>query len=139
VAAEGPVLRFYYSDDVKQFTLLGSKKVFNDQAIHGIAVRPSSSNHVILAIWGGPFVRFLQFTGDLHCSQNEAANLDTLQLSPVTRASDWILDLAFDPSDAAEASEGNVIVCAAVTAHNALIKLTVQSPGIGRHSRFSTR
>lgn len=115
VAAEGPYVRFY---DNQNFQYLGTRQIFRDQIIHGIAVDSESSHHAILAIWGGPLVRFL-------ATAVEAFVLGNVQVYPTVRAPDWILDLSFGPPSALDSSGHHVAICAAVTAHNALVELKV--------------
>jgi hypothetical protein len=139
LAAEGPFVRFYHSQDSRQFNYLGSKTVFEDQAVHGISVQPNDSKNVTLAIWGGPLARFLHVGGAPWNIPLETQDLDSFELSPVTRAPDWLLDLSFGPTDSSD-SDGRKTVCAAVTAHNALIKFTVQhSDSAGERSYVSSR
>lgn len=126
LAAEGPFLRIYDIRNSKPLEFLGSKKIFEDHAIHGIAVHADSFTHAILAVWGGPLVRFLQVSPTAWDAGTEAPILDAFQLSSVKRAPDWILDLSFDPWSYPQSLHSHVAVCAAVTAHNALIKLTAQ-------------
>jgi len=122
LAAEGPHLRFYHSKDSK---LLATKQIFKTQVIHGLSVHYRSSRHVIVVIWGGAVVRVLE----LHIPPPDRGTKDSvpdiLQLSSTVKASDWILDLCFCPFDSG--------VCAAITAHNALLELK-----IGRQNRDET-
>lgn len=131
LAAEGPRVLFWKRQDgSSQFTFLASRHIFNDQAIHGITVLPNRSSHVILAIWGGPLVRFLWSRDNSHDQTNiESALLaGKLGLSTVSRSPDWILDLSFAPLDDQNLPGAKVIACAAVTAHNALLEITIQWP-----------
>ncbi|KAF2275036.1 WD40 repeat-like protein [Westerdykella ornata] len=127
-AAEGPVVRCYRSDDVKKFTYVGSKRVFKSHAIHGIAAHQVDLNSVTLAIWGGPLIRFLQFDPVAFSSRIDLGGngWGSSIASPIVRAPDWILDLSLRPASTSNLTEGDVIICAAVTAHNALIEVTVQ-------------
>lgn len=122
LAAEGPFLRIYNSHHSGAFTLLGTRRIFNDHAIHGISLeRDQTFPDVLLAVWGGPLIRFLK----IDLSTKIELVVESLQLSVVTRAPDWILDLSFGPVNPAEVPRANVAICAAVTAHNALIELTI--------------
>ncbi|KAF2643234.1 WD repeat protein-like protein [Massarina eburnea CBS 473.64] len=116
IAAEGPFLRFYHGDGLHH---LESKQLFQAQALHGIAVLGESAHHVTLAVWGGLFVRTLEVEiverGDMSIS------LDSWKFSDVVRSPDWILDL----SPAPHRVENGPTHLAAVTAHNALLELTV--------------
>jgi hypothetical protein len=133
LAAEGPRVLFY-SQDSSQFTFLTSRDIFNDQAIHGIAVLSGTLGHVIFAIWGGPLVRFLLIkdVGYHHTSIGFAILTDNLHPSSVSRLPDWILDLSFAPTDNQDHEGHTILTCAAVTAHNALVEITIQWPGVGQ-------
>ncbi|KAH8702982.1 WD40-repeat-containing domain protein [Phaeosphaeriaceae sp. PMI808] len=119
VAGEGPYLRFYHAKDSRY---IASKRVFKAQAVHGVAVYSDHHNNVIkLVIWGGRLIRALEvsFTETGY----QEYNLDVC-MSEVTKASDWILDLApcFGSLDEIDYERGT---CIAVTAHNALVQITV--------------
>lgn len=135
LAAEGPRVLFYKTQgNSSQFAFLTSRTIFNDQAIHGISVYASSkSKHVIFAIWGGPLVRFLS-TKDVDYDDKSvefAVLADRLHLSSVARSPDWILDLSFAPTAEEESLGHKILRCAAVTAHNALVEITLPGPMIG--------
>ncbi|KAF2751992.1 WD40 repeat-like protein [Sporormia fimetaria CBS 119925] len=119
LAAEGPLVRFYVSPEARQFNYLASRRIFATHAIHGVAVYELNPDHVVFAFWGGPFVRFLELIDLGSCINVSPSYLDRVQLSPVTKASDWILDLQFSPSGTAGE---DLVTCAAVTAHNALVR-----------------
>ncbi|KAH3950330.1 hypothetical protein HBH53_078990 [Parastagonospora nodorum] len=121
VAAEGPFLRFY---DAKSSRYIASKRVFKAHAVHGISVYSETYDDVIkLVVWGGCLVRALEvkFTPrvDFHETQLDAC------LSAVARSPDWILDLAPRFSSLEDASEIEQGICVAVTAHNALVQVTI--------------
>jgi hypothetical protein len=126
LAAEGPYLRFYYEPESGDCIFLGSKKVLNDHAIHGFDVNCGSSDNVIIAIWGGPYVRFVAVDVNIHSNAPSSAIVENLVLSPTVKAPDWILDLSFGLKHSSIPEEADVVNCAAVTAHNALVELTVQ-------------
>ena len=120
VAAEGPFLRFYTRQD---HIYLSSKRVFQAQAIHGISVLPSSDQNVNLVVWGGLLVR--AFERPVPADAKENSLLNALRFSNVAKAPDWILDLSPRTVDQYDGANDEVGVCAAVTAHNALLELTV--------------
>lgn len=123
VAADGPFLSFYDSQD---FSHISSERIFEAQAIHGISLVSESTNDVILVAWGGMLVRTLT----LRLRENEGSRepaLGSLHLSNVVKAPDWVLDLCSSPfQDDTEAHNGSIThICAGITAHNALLELTV--------------
>jgi hypothetical protein len=120
VAAEGPFLRLY---DAKTSRYIASIRVFKAQAVHGISVYSESYDDVIkLVIWGGRLIRALtvSFTPDDHDKMNPE-----ICLSEVAKSSDWILDLAPGFSSLEDEAEGQQGICVAVTAHNALLQITI--------------
>jgi hypothetical protein len=137
LAAEGPRLLFYKSQGSKRFALLGTKRVFADQAIHGVAVHGGNSEYAILAIWGGALVRFIILRHDVYKISDIDPVIfdDCLTLSAISRASDWILDLSFAPADSVDLLTGKSVICAAVTAHNALVELSIEVSEIDLSSR----
>jgi hypothetical protein len=52
--------------------------------------------------------------------------MDALHLSPTVKTSDWIFNLSWGPINAQEPFAGKIGICAAVTAHNALLELTIE-------------
>ncbi|ORY19821.1 WD40-repeat-containing domain protein [Clohesyomyces aquaticus] len=122
-AGEGPYLRLYQT---KNNYFLSTKQVFKSQSIHGVRVLPKSTHHVILILWGGFLVRALEIK--ISASDGgDQLEIESLQLSPTVRASDWILDLSICSHDNPKSSALTEAVCAAVTAHNALLELTIES------------
>ncbi|KAF1941572.1 WD40 repeat-like protein [Clathrospora elynae] len=124
IAAEGPFLRFYHAKDSQY---ISSQRVFKAQAVHGISVCSEDYDHVAkLVVWGGRLVRALEI--DLAAQELEQAVLN-ISSSDVTRASDWILDLALRPTSLDDASQHQKNTCVAVTAHNALLQVTIKPRG----------
>lgn len=121
IAAEGPFLRFYHA---KASRYIASTRVFKAQAVHGICVYAEESEKATkLVVWGGRLARAVHIDALANHQETKALSLS---LSNVVKAPDWILDLAprmssLDDGDVYERS-----ICAAVTAHNALLELTVQ-------------
>lgn len=126
VAAEGPFLRFYHAQDSQY---ISSKRVFKAQAVHGISVYSEEHNHVTkLVIWGGRLVRALEVGFAANGQEN---NILEISLSEMGRASDWILDLAPRPTTLEDESGHQKGTCAAITAHNALLEVIIES-----HDRY---
>lgn len=127
IAAEGPFLRFYHAKDSR---FLASKRVFKAQAIHGISVYAEELDNVAkLVVWGGRLVRALRITMTFTTDPNDhAVDRESLSLclSNVSKAPDWILDLAPRMSSLEDEDVYNQGTCAAVTAHNALLELKIQ-------------
>ncbi|KAI8937805.1 hypothetical protein NX059_005502 [Plenodomus lindquistii] len=128
LAAEGPFLRFYRASDAR---LISSHRVFKAQAVHGIAVYSEQHNHVTkLVIWGGRYVRALEVSCSLHQPEPELFNISQ---SNVATAPDWIFDLAPRPTILNERSYHRG-TCAAVTAHNALLQVSIERKNADRTS-----
>jgi WD40 repeat protein len=120
VAAEGPFLRFYHA---KTSQYIASKRVFKAQAVHGISVYSESYDDVIkLVIWGGRLIRALEisFAPDDHHKMRP-----DVYLSEVAKLPDWILDLDPQFSSLEDEAQGQQGMCVAVTAHNALLQITI--------------
>ncbi|OAL56678.1 WD40 repeat-like protein [Pyrenochaeta sp. DS3sAY3a] len=125
VAAEGPFLRFY---DAQTFQFISSKRVFKSQAVHGISLYSNHHDQVTkLVIWGGYLVRALEFASPIPDEQHDGLEIS---LSEVARAPDWILDLASRPTILDDDSVHQKGTCAAVTAHNALLLVTIERSSI---------
>ena len=121
IAAEGPFLRFYHA---KTSRYLSSRRVFKAQAVHGICVYAEESEKVTkLVVWGGRLARAVHI--DALANHQEPKAL-SLSLSNVVKSPDWILDLAPRMSSPEDGGVYERSICAAVTAHNALLELTVQ-------------
>lgn len=127
----------------QSLTYLLSQRIFQAQAVHGIAVISKSDCHVVIIVWGGSLVRVCKF--DLLLDE-ENANVvsDSWIFSASVEAPDWILHLSPSPLFADDSNTVKVPVCAAVTAHNALLELrttyTDEVPEISiTELTFSTR
>lgn len=119
IAAEGPFLRFY---DPQNSRYIASERVFKAQAVHGIAIYSEAYDDVIkFVVWGGRFIRALEisFTSGIIGTALDAC------LSAVLKAPDWILDLAPCLSSLEDENEYKNGSCVVVTAHNALIQVTI--------------
>ncbi|SMR51879.1 unnamed protein product [Zymoseptoria tritici ST99CH_3D1] len=123
LAAEGTFIKAY---DVKKKILLAKVEVFNGQAVHGILVSDERREDSQVIVWGGRLLRQLR-------ARLSGTTLE-LDLDPLKKADDWILDAAFAPVQAEKAPK-----IAIVTAHNSLsigtlddaldIKLDLLVPG----------
>jgi hypothetical protein len=119
IAAEGPFLRFYHAKDSRY---IASQRVFKAQAVHGIRVYSEEHAGIVkLVIWGGRLVRAFE----IHSAADDHERL-IFYSSNVARASDWIFDLAPKPRSLIDDTQYHKGVCVAVTAHNALLQVTVQ-------------
>ncbi|KAF3050735.1 hypothetical protein E8E11_007702 [Didymella keratinophila] len=120
IAAEGPCLRFYHARTSK---FIASQRVFKAQAVHGISVHAEEIGNVAkLVIWGGRLVRALRLNASIDGPGTEPLSLC---LSNVVKAPDWILDLAPRMNSLDDEDVYNQGICAAVTAHNALLEITI--------------
>ena len=120
IAAEGPYLRFYHA---KTCEFIASKRVFKAQAVHGISVYAEDIGNVTkLVVWGGRLVRALRLNASINGPEAEPLSLC---LSNVVKAPDWILDLAPRMGSLDDEDVYNQGICAAVTAHNALLEITI--------------
>lgn len=123
IAAEGPYLRFYHAQTSK---FIASKRVFKAQAVHGISVYAEETGNVAnLVVWGGRLVRALRLNASIDGPEIETETL-SLCLSNVVMAPDWILDLAPRMGSLEDENVYDQGICAAVTAHNALLEITIQ-------------
>lgn len=121
LAAEGPFLRFYHA---KTSRYIASRRVFKAQAIHGVCVYAEDHDGVTkIVVWGGRLIRALRINSVADEHSNEPL---ALCLSNVAKAPDWILDLAPRMSSLDDEDVYSRGICAAVTAHNALLQLTIQ-------------
>lgn len=121
IAAEGPFLRFYHA---KSSRYIASKRVFKTQTVHGVSVYAEELDDVVkIVVWGGRLVRAVRINTLADADGREPLSLC---LSNVVKAGDWILDLAPRMSSLEDVHVYNQNMCAAVTAHNALLQLHIQ-------------
>jgi hypothetical protein len=119
LAAEGPFLRILDHDSA---VLLVTKRIFDSQTIHGIAVHDTCSSTVVVIIWGGRSLRLAQLRLPT-ASPVEVNNVD-IWLSHVTKVPDWILDFSLGPLKPHTSDNAFYhFKAAAITAHNALLEL----------------
>lgn len=90
--------------------------------MHGIRIYSEEHARLIkLITWGGRLVRAVEIysvTDDHDCL--------TFFSSNVAKAPDWIFDLAPRPASLTDDTPYQKGICVAVTAHNALLQVTVQ-------------
>ena len=90
--------------------------------MHGIRVYSDEhSNLIKLIVWGGRLVRALEVV----FATDGEGGLD-FSLSTIGKASDWIFDIAPKPKALDDEAQYDIAVCVAVTAHNALLQVTVR-------------
>ncbi|KAF2131949.1 WD repeat protein-like protein [Dothidotthia symphoricarpi CBS 119687] len=132
VAAEGPFVRLYHN---KNSCYISSQRVFKAQAVHGVSVCSEEPDHVIrLIIWGGRLCRVLEIS---FASSDIEHMVPRLYMSDVARAPDWILDMAPRPANLKNLSERGTDTCVAITAHNALLQLSIERQTEGEVSHKS--
>ena len=113
-AAAGPFLRVFRNESSE---LLGFRRIFDTQSIHGIALRESLDHKCFLLIWGGRHVR-------VGCLKAANHSKPEFAFGPTVRVQDWILDLAIKPNYIPQPELGrNELRAAAVTAHNVLVDI----------------
>jgi hypothetical protein len=133
VAAEGPFLRFYTREE---HNYISSRQVFQSQAIHGIAVLSASDQFVKLVVWGGLLVRAVDLSVSADATYGtQKLTLGALQFSKVSKAPDWILDLSPRAKGQEKGANDGIAVCAAVTAHNALLELSIRQTASGNDTQ----
>ncbi|KAK8237965.1 WD40-repeat-containing domain protein [Phyllosticta capitalensis] len=116
LSAEGPFLHVFQRDEPSPVL---SDKIFKSQAVHGILKVHSSENDqstTILA-YGGLYVRLIKILLD-------RSNGYSLFKGPIAKASDWILDIASCQSAPETLDALADFSTVAVTAHNALVRLS---------------
>ncbi|KAM3084087.1 WD repeat-containing protein 6 [Clarireedia jacksonii] len=112
LAAEGSVLKIF---DAESSRIVTQCRVFQEQAIHGIAARNSGDDvdDLEVVIWGGPNLTLLRksdISRLLHRDVTSIAEMAAL-------ANDWILSVAFSPWKQES--------CVMITAHNAMLQASV--------------
>ncbi|KAF2500999.1 hypothetical protein BU16DRAFT_569262 [Lophium mytilinum] len=127
-AAEGPFLQLFHHSSTR---LIASQKVFSKQAIHGILVCSQSASSIVLLVHGGCYVRLVRLCFLLLDNSREGSisqgQYAVFHLSPALRCPDWILDICLAPSSVSASStlvEQRIV--AAITAHNALLRLKLE-------------
>ena len=91
--------------------------------MHGISVHKKENDNVIrCVIWGGRLVRALEIYFAATTQQDHTLKTS---LSNIAKAPDWILDLASRPCSSEHEPGYQESVFVAVTAHNALLELTI--------------
>ena len=132
-AGSGPDLKIYRDDESAEE--LGSIRVFESQALHGIVVGVCSHGSLPVLIWGGRCVRALRIAVGPNAG-SWGFSIGDVKLSNVIQLVDWILSAVIEPrlTDLSDAWDGASPTAVVITAHNSLIlirhgaRLTVQSP-----------
>ena len=125
LAGEGPCLKVF---DYEAGKLISAEKVFDTQAIHGIAILQGEASEsagnasVTCLIWGGRSICVIELA-----NREEITVARGLQLRVVfqeSTLSDWVLDAAFRPSKSGQ-QDGTAEICKIVllTSHNVLFSL----------------
>lgn len=126
LACEGPWLRVY-----DHFTgrLLGSKRLFDAQAVHGITC--PSTNHISVSepchtqflIWGGRSVCVVRIESDQEFPDQSDWKIRVATCN--AQAEDWILDACFSPQASDGENVSSYTEAVAVTSHNVLLSLHI--------------
>ncbi|KAF2741483.1 hypothetical protein EJ04DRAFT_539577 [Polyplosphaeria fusca] len=124
LAAEGPFLSFFESVHYK---LLATARIFKSHVIHGIVVEYRSFSDVAVVVWGGPWIRAFHFDCAAFNTSSAFSVVPVVFSAPV-KASDWILDLSLY-REKPDGAFNSALVCAAVTAHNALLEVKIGRSG----------
>ena len=123
LAGEGQFLKVFHHQRSK---LIHTERVFDSQAIHGIAcksVPQDAENGGAVLIWGGRSVCLVSIERDL--DPNKEPLLKVRQCMPEVLWDDWILDGCFRPTSITDsASRSNTVEGILVSAHNDLLWLT---------------
>ena len=110
LAGEGTHLVAYSSDRREH---LGSARIFRSQAVHKILTNETTRQ---IFVYGGSHVAFVTF-------KQAAEGLVEFAVVAQQDVADWIFDAAFSPPP----ENGAFAQVALITAHNALIRCTLQS------------
>jgi WD40 repeat protein len=110
LAGEGTHLAAY-STDRREY--LGSARIFRSQALHKILIN-ENTRHIL--VYGGSHVAFVT-------SSQTAEGLVEFVVVAQQDIDDWIFDAAFSPTP----EHGALAQVALITAHNALVRCTLQS------------
>ena len=124
LAGEGQFLKVF--DDQRR-QLIHTERVFDSQAIHGIACEslPQGAGHSgTLLIWGGRSICLCLVSIEANLEVDGKTLVRFRQHMPEARWDDWILDGCFRPTDITDSRSGsNTIEAILVTAHNDLLRL----------------
>ncbi len=122
LAGEGQSLKVFSGEGGK---LVCKERVFDSQAIHGIACEaspPGVGIRGISLIWGGRSICLVSIELDVEI--NGETSVKVRQLMPEVLWDDWIHDGCFVPEDVTDRGSGsNIIEALLVTAHNDLLHL----------------
>jgi WD40 repeat protein len=113
LAGEGTYLVAY---STSRKIRLGSIQVFRSQAIHRILINEATKE---ILVCGGSYVAF----AELHSDSDDDGDLVTFTILAVQDVGDWIFSAAFSPPSV----DDSAATVALVTAHNALIKCSLDA------------
>ncbi|CAD6578638.1 MAG: hypothetical protein ASARMPREDX12_008917 [Alectoria sarmentosa] len=124
LAGEGQFLKVF--DDQRKH-LIHPERIFESQAIHGIACKSTpqgARNSGILLIWGGRSICLVSI--DVNTDVNGGPLIKFRRHMPEAIWDDWILDGRFRPIDVVDSGSGsNTVEAILVTAHNEILSLKV--------------
>lgn len=124
LAGEGQFLKVF--DDQRKY-LIHPERIFDSQAIHGIACKSTpqgAGNSGILLIWGGRSICLVSI--DVDFDVNGGPLIKFRRHMPEAIWDDWILDGCFRPIDVFDSGSGsNTVEAILVTAHNEILSLKV--------------
>jgi WD40 repeat protein len=112
LASEGSFLKIF---DAESSRLVAQCRVFQEQAIHGIAARNSTDDvdDLEVVIWGGPQLTLLRKSDIERLIHRDVTSIAEI----AALASDWILSVAFSPWKQES--------CVMITAHNAMLQASL--------------
>lgn len=122
LAGEGHFLKVF--DDQKR-KLIYTERIFDSQAIHGIACESlprEAGNSGALLIWGGRSICLIFI--EAHLDTDGKPSCKVFKYMPEVLWDDWILDGCFRTHDLSDSGSGRrTIEAILVTAHNDLLRL----------------
>ena len=122
LAGEGHFLKVF---DERKRTLIYTERVFDSQAIHGIACESlpqDAGNSGAVLIWGGRSICLMSI--EAHHDTDGKPRCKVFRYLPEAVWDDWILDGCFRTPNPADSGSGcKMIEAILVTAHNDLLRL----------------
>lgn len=122
LAGQGQFLKIF---DHWEMRLIHTERIFDSQAIHGIACESlpqDAGNSGTLLIWAGRSICLISIK--VHLDRNEEPFIEVYQRTPEVLWDDWILHGCFRPVNVADSGGGsNTVGAILVTAHNDLLWL----------------
>ncbi|KAM0799535.1 WD40-repeat-containing domain protein [Usnea florida] len=122
LAGEGQSLKVF---DIQKATLVHTKRIFDSQAIHGIACRPrpqGAGHDGVVLIWGGRSICLISI--EIYSDRSQSSSIRVRESVPEILWDDWILDGCFRPANSADVGPTmNAVEAFLVTAHNKILLL----------------